>query len=180
MCVCVSPPQRRCYWLLEADEDIVLVHYLSAQQMTGGPRSKGPGSRAAISRSTSDEPEASDTTRTTSSDGSGGQRHSLESPFLAKARIANAQSQAAVAAAIASRSAAGGGGGNYVESASPSPQVSVGPSLRPRNRDGTAAQQMPPPQAQSPLSARPKAIAAAATQNLGYSSSLSKVARWLL
>ena len=44
--------QRRCYWLLDADEDIVLVHYLSARQLTGGPRSKGGPSRAAASQDT--------------------------------------------------------------------------------------------------------------------------------
>ena len=160
---CRGDVQRRCYWLLEADEDIVLVHYLSAGQMTGGPRSKGPGARAAASRSSTEEPEASDTTHTTSSDGSAGQRHSLESPFLAKARIANAQSQAALTA-----------GASYPEATS-SPPPQVGPSLRPRNRDGTAVQQAQAPQLQSPLSGRPAAIAAAATRNLGYSSSLSKV-----
>ena len=26
--------QRRCYWLLEADEDIVLVHYLNTTMVT--------------------------------------------------------------------------------------------------------------------------------------------------
>lgn len=44
--------QRRCYWLLDADEDIVLVHYLSARQLTGGPRSKGAPARAAASQDT--------------------------------------------------------------------------------------------------------------------------------
>jgi CG-1 domain len=160
---CRGDLQRRCYWLLEADEDIVLVHYLSAGQMTGGPRSKGPGARAAASRSSTEEPEASDTTHTTSSDGSAGQRQALESPFLAKARIANAQSQAGLIA-----------GTGHPDAASSPPPPQVGPSLRPRNRDGTAVQQAPP-QLQSPLSGRPAAIAAAATRNLGYSSSLSKV-----
>jgi len=150
------------------------VHYLSAHQMTGGPRSKGPTSRAAASRSTSGEPDVSDGTPTTSSDGSGlRQRHSLESPFLAKARIANAQSQAAIASAIASRNAVADVYGGAV--APPRPQI--GPNLRPRTASQLAPQQqsqMPPPQ-RMPLSGRPAAIAAAAAGHPAYSSSISKV-----
>lgn len=155
----------------------MLVHYLSAHQMTGGPRSKGPTSRAAASRSTSGEPDVSDGTPTTSSDGSGlRQRHSLESPFLAKARIANAQSQAAIASAIASRNAVADVYGGAV--APPRPQI--GPNLRPRTASQLAPQlqaeqsQMPPPQ-RMPLSGRPAAIAAAAAGHPAYSSSISKV-----
>ncbi len=44
--------QRRCYWLLDADEDIVLVHYLSARQLTGGPRARGGHTRTVASQDT--------------------------------------------------------------------------------------------------------------------------------
>ena len=44
--------QRRCYWLLDADEDIVLVHYLSARQLTSGPRARGGHMRTVASQDT--------------------------------------------------------------------------------------------------------------------------------